>query len=322
MFHEQLLLVLSTVGTFVGLCIAANRLATYFADVHWLLRDYSMATNVLHYQVAGTFVAGLLASFVLYYLFAHARKPVLSKDEWRKFTLIEKTPVSKSSAVYRFRLPSNKSLELPIGQHISARAVIQGRTVMRSYTPISEPDARGFFELLIKTYPTGNLSRVIDALQPGDHLEIKGPKGQFNYRRNMCETVGMIAGGTGLTPCLQVLEQALRDPHDTTHFSLIYANVDLDEILLKARLDALAQQHPDRFQVHYFLNKPPSNWTGGVGFVSKEAIDTHLPKPSPTNRVLMCGPPPMIEAMKGHLAALKFPEPRTVSKEHDPVFIF
>lgn len=175
---------------------------------------------------------------------------------------------------------------------------------------------------LTQTYPTGNLSRIFGELKIGDQLEMKGPKGQFNYRRNMASTMGMIAGGTGLTPCLQVLEQALRDPLDTTRFSLIYANVDLDEILLKERLDALAARHPDRFQVHYFLNNAPPNWSGGVGFVTRDAIDTHLPRTSDTNRLLMCGPPPMITAMKGHLAQLKFPPPRAISQEHDPVFIF
>lgn len=38
----------------------------------------------------------------------------------------------------------------------------------------------------------------------GDTINARGPKGQFNYTPNMCREIGMIAGGTGLTPMLQV----------------------------------------------------------------------------------------------------------------------
>ena len=219
-------------------------------------------------------------------------------------------------------MPANQALGLPIGRHVSVRAKIGDRFVMRSYTPISEPDAKGHFELLVKSYPQGNVSRVFGELKIGDTLEMKGPKGNFNYRRNMADTIGLIAGGTGLTPCLQIIEQALRDPEDKTRFSMLYANVEHEEILLKDRLDALAAQHPERFRVRYYLNVAPPSWDGGVGFVTKDAIDTHLPKSSERNRLLMCGPPPMINAMKGHISELKFPAPGPISKEHDPVFVF
>lgn len=55
----------------------------------------------------------------------------------------------------------------------------------------------------------------------------------------------------------------------------------------------------------YCLNKPPAEWNGGVGFVSKEMIEKHMPSGgvgSATHgegeKVLMCGPPPMMTAMK------------------------
>ena len=74
--------------------------------------------------------------------------------------------------------------------------------------------------------------------------------------------------------------------------------------------------------MRYYLNVAPPSWDGGVGFVTKDAIDTHLPKSSERNRLLMCGPPPMINAMKSHISELSFPAPGPISKEHDPVFVF
>lgn len=76
--------------------------------------------------------------------------------------------------------------------------------MIRSYTPTSLPESKGYFELLVKTYENGNISKFLDNLNIGDFIEVKGPKGNFSYSPNMVESLGMIAGGTGLTPMLQV----------------------------------------------------------------------------------------------------------------------
>lgn len=41
-------------------------------------------------------------------------------------------------------------------------------------------------------------------MKVGDEMAVRGPKGNFNYTPNMCKSIGMIAGGTGITPMLQV----------------------------------------------------------------------------------------------------------------------
>jgi cytochrome-b5 reductase len=99
----------------------------------------------------------------------------------------------------------------------------------------------------------------------------------------------MIAGGTGITPMLQIIRAALKNPADHTKLSLIYANVNPEDILLKQELDGLVARNPGRFKVYYVLNNPPTPWNGGVGFVSMEQIRTHMPKPSDDIKILMCG---------------------------------
>lgn len=112
---------------------------------------------------------------------------------------------------------------------------------------------------------------------------------------------GMLAGGTGITPMYQVACAILKDPKDKTTISLIFGNLTIDDIILKDELDALAQQHPNRFKVYYVLNTPPAIWSGGVGFVSKDMIQKHLPAAAADVMVLRCGPKPMNDAMKGYL---------------------
>ena len=55
---------------------------------------------------------------------------------------------------YRFALPRpDDVLGLPIGQHISISAEIDGKEITRSYTPTSSDDDLGHFDLLIKVLP-------------------------------------------------------------------------------------------------------------------------------------------------------------------------
>ncbi|GBE78262.1 NADH-cytochrome b5 reductase 1 [Sparassis crispa] len=251
------------------------------------------------------------------------RKPALDPQVWKEFPLKQKIIVSPNTALYRFALPNPEDiLGLPIGQHISVSAEINGKDIMRSYTPTSSDDNLGHFDLLIKSYEKGNISRYVSLLKIGDSIRVKGPKGQFRYSPALSREIGMIAGGTGITPMLQIIRAALKNARDRTKLSLIYANVNPEDILLKRELDELAAAHAHRFRVYFVLNNPPVDWTGGVGFVSKEQIEKHLPPSNHDIKVLMCGPPPMMSAMKKHLAELNYPTPRTVSKLDDQVFLF
>jgi len=115
----------------------------------------------------------------------------------------------------------------------------------------------------------------------------------------MKKEIGMIAGGSGITPMLQVLHTILKNPEDKTKVSLIFANVTADDILLKQRIDEWAQKHAERFKVYYTLDKPPKDWKGGSGFVSEQMVKENIPRPSEDSMVFVCGPPGMMKAVSG-----------------------
>lgn len=55
---------------------------------------------------------------------------------------------------YRFGLPKpTDCLGLPIGQHISVSAEIDGKSIVRSYTPTTLDDDKGHFDLVVKVSP-------------------------------------------------------------------------------------------------------------------------------------------------------------------------
>ncbi|KAI8616013.1 hypothetical protein BC830DRAFT_1119936 [Chytriomyces sp. MP71] len=256
---------------------------------------------------------------------ATSTKPTLLEakgSEWIELVLTEKTEISPNTAIYHLALPDKDvSLGLPIGQHIQVMAEIDRKEVTRSYTPISSNDDLGVLDLLIKSYPTGLLSRWFTTLNVGDKVRIRGPKGNFKYAPNMVKTLGMIAGGSGITPMLQIAKAILKNPNDSTKVNLIFANVNPSDILLKTELDSLCASD-DRFSVYYVLNNPDEGWTGGVGFVTKDMISEHAGTPDGSTKILLCGPPPMIKAMQGLCEELGFAKARIVSKIEDDIFKF
>lgn len=243
--------------------------------------------------------------------------------------LKEKIEVSHNVAIYRFALPRPTDiLGLPIGQHISLAATIAGqpKEVVRSYTPISSDNEAGYFDLLVKAYDQGNISKYLTGLKVGQTMKVRGPKGAMVYTPNMCRHIGMIAGGTGITPMLQIIKAIIRNRprnggNDTTKVDLIFANVNPDDILLQEELEKLVQED-EGFRVYYVLNNPPEGWTSGVGFVTPDMIKERLPAPAPDVKVLLCGPPPMVSAMKKATESLGYTKARPVSKLEDQVFCF
>ncbi len=57
---------------------------------------------------------------------------MLNPTQWQQFRLMEKEKLSDNTALYRFKLSrANNILGLPIGQHISVKATIDGKEVQR-----------------------------------------------------------------------------------------------------------------------------------------------------------------------------------------------
>ncbi|KAI4348513.1 hypothetical protein L6164_009228 [Bauhinia variegata] len=262
--------------------------------------------NQLFLGVAVAIVAIGIGALYLY----SSKKPkgCLDPENFREFKLVKRHQLSHNVAKFTFELPTPTSvLGLPIGQHISCRGKdSQSEEVIKPYTPTTLDSDVGYFELVIKMYPQGRMSHHFREMRVGDYLAVKGPKGRFKYQIGEVRAFGMLAGGSGITPMFQVARAILENPKDRTKVHLIYANVTYEDILLKDELNGLAAKYPDQFKVYYVLNQPPDVWDGGVGFVTKEMIETHCPAPAHDIKILRCGPPPMNKAMAGHLDALGY----------------
>ena len=247
----------------------------------------------------------------------------------------EKVFISHDTVRLRFVLPkATPVLGLPIGKHFKIYAPMakvvkpkkagewngredmeQERTeIERKYTPTTSDDEVGYVDLVIKVYKGGvvdrfpdggKMSQYLGGLKPGDKVDVTGPVGTHTYlgngkfksgtKEHTCKKLGMMAGGTGLTPMLQVIAAVLKNPSDKTQLYLLYANQTEADILCREMLEDLQKAHPKRLKIWYTLDRPPKKWAYSTGFITQEMIAEHLPGPQEECCILMCGPPPMVK---------------------------
>ncbi|KAI9339610.1 hypothetical protein BDR26DRAFT_820767 [Obelidium mucronatum] len=223
------------------------------------------------------------------------------------FTLVDIEKLTPNTSRFVFALPDDAThLGLPTASCLVTKFTKgvkeDGKPddVIRPYTPVEDPSLgyTGTFDLIVKKYVGGPMSTYIFGLKRGESLAMKGPIQKYKYEPNKDKHIGLVAGGTGITPMLQVIQRALSDPHDDTKLSLLFANVTEQDIILRDYLDELAKKHKDRFTVFYTLDKPSATWTGGSGFVSEEMLTALLPAPG-EGKVFVCGPGPMVAHVSG-----------------------
>jgi len=224
-------------------------------------------------------------------------------EEFSTAPLVSKLEVSHDTRVFTFGLPdAEKPLGLSTCACILAKGGVDadGSPLVRPYTPISTNAKLGSFDLMVKVYP-GGLSQHMDAMALGDTLEFKhipfNVKTQYPFNLNH---IGMMVGGTGITPMLQALHAILGTKNDSTKVSILYGSRTENDILCRSTLDEWTTEFGDRLTVtHVLSEEKEGTWKGATGFINKELVAAHMPPPSEGTQIWICGPPPMYDALCG-----------------------
>jgi len=220
--------------------------------------------------------------------------------------LLERVQITHDTFVATFELPDKtKPLGLSTCACILAcwsRGLAAGEIVTRPYTPISTNEMIGKFQLLVKVYPGGVMSNRMKDMAIGEKLMFKhidkNVKLQYPFRK---QHITMLVGGTGITPMIQALHAILGTPGDTTKVNLIFGNKTQDDILGRELLDTWAKNSAGRLKVVHILSnaQDDDSWNGLKGFISKDLISAHTPGWAEDPLLMVCGPPPMYDALCG-----------------------
>lgn len=148
---------------------------------------------------------------------------------------------------------------------------------------MSSDEDHGYVDLVIKVYfknvhpkfpEGGKMTQHLENLNIGDTIDVRGPSGRLVYlgdgnfsikkmRKDPPQTVkaskiNMIAGGTGITPMLQLIRHITTDINDNTQIALLYANQTEKDILVRKELEEVVHDHPQQFKLWYTVDTPPT----------------------------------------------------------------
>lgn len=214
--------------------------------------------------------------------------------------------------ITRLELRLDPEAELPFrtGQYVDIR--VPGTDQWRSFSMASLPQdgPGGELEFLIKRYPGGVFSGLLDGqLRPGDPLEVKGPYGTCVLRDAPDRDVLLLAGGAGMAPILAQL-RALAATASPRRVRFYYGARTGDDLFALEEIAELGRSLPD-FRFLPALSEEQGALPEGceAGLIT-DLVDRREPDLARAD-AYVCGPPGMVDAALELLEAKGLPEERT-----------
>lgn len=180
------------------------------------------------------------------------------------------------------------------GQYVNIS--VPGTDQTRSYSFSTGADSR-HLSFLIKYASGGAMSEYLaQRCAVGDRLELTGPMGSF-FLRESSRPLLLLAGGTGLAPVLSILETlaAARTADRPVH--LIYGTSFDTDVVYTDLLDEFTTRIPG--MTWDLVVADPATTHPNSGYVTGLIRPEHLH--DGTTDIYLCGPPPMVEAVRGFL---------------------
>lgn len=210
------------------------------------------------------------------------------RDETAEARSFSFAPEAADAALYRYRP----------GQFLTFRIPHEEGLITRSYSLSSAPCADPEMTVCVKRVADGRGSNWFnDHISAGARIEATRPAGRFVMREGDAPML-LIAGGSGITPCISLIKQALIET--TRKVRLVYVNQNAASIIYRETLQRLEDRFSDRFACQHWLDdaggliRAPDIVAAATGW---EAADTYI-----------CGPGPLMDMAEEMLSGLFGPE--------------
>jgi predicted ferric reductase len=194
-------------------------------------------------------------------------------------------------------------LEAQGGQFFGWRFLTKGQWWISHPYSLSAAPTDKYMRVTVKDL--GDQSGVIKDIKPGTRVFFEGPYGTFVASRASKGHVVLVGGGVGITPLRALLEEF----DVTKEIDVIFRASKAEDLVLRHELDELAKMRGAR--VHYLVgsrNEHPMN---------AKYISALIPAFRDAD-VYVCGPTPLVEAVKQAAKEVGIPKNRF----HDEAFEF
>ncbi|MDP2691772.1 MAG: FAD-dependent oxidoreductase [bacterium] len=181
----------------------------------------------------------------------------------------------------------------------------EGNYVERSYS-VANFDENGELRFVIRIDSKGHMSQLINALIPGDPVDIKGPFGHFGYQSlpELPQKLVLIAGGVGISPFYSMAQHSFLK-QESFPIQLFYGFRRPDDYLFRTELEGFAEA--PRLQIFPAISEEGEypDWNGKRGYIG-DCLDGDIFPPEPGTHCYICGPPVMVKATRDKLFELGF----------------
>jgi ferredoxin-NADP reductase/DMSO/TMAO reductase YedYZ heme-binding membrane subunit len=209
--------------------------------------------------------------------------------------------------VKTFRLVSPDSGPLPFthvaGQYLTVKMMIDGRRVNRTYTIASSPSRSAYCEISVKRVVNGyGSAHLHETWREGQLIKVAAPAGKFCFSADEAERIVLIAGGIGITPMMSIVRH-LTDRCWHGQIYLLFSARLVRDLVFRDELTVLQARFPNLFVHLTITGDRDTPWDGPRGNITRAAIEGFVPnlKRGP---IMLCGPDPMMKAMRDHLIAM------------------
>lgn len=207
-------------------------------------------------------------------------------------TISEVNYLSPEIVQLKVQLPDNATLEFLAGQYVNIE--VPGTEQTRSYS-FANKGNQNELEFLIRIVPNGLMSEYLkNEAKVGASLNVTGPLGSF-YLRQIEKPTLFFAGGTGIAPFLAMLE-SLAEEGNTNPITLYYGATTDENLVEMDRLKEFQSKLNFNFECCVSVQES-SNFP--KGFVTQWITKDNLTESD--YDVYICGPNPMVEAVKQSL---------------------
>lgn len=244
-------------------------------------------------------------------IFAYLYKVVLYR--WlgpkHRFTVVEIKDFGDKAEI--FLKPTNKNFSFKAGEFVFL-SIRNNKNISREQHPftIASDPSKEYIKIIFKVL--GDYTKILkENLQTGDMVEVFGPYGHFNSENfSKYKNQIWISGGIGVTPFLSMLEyEAEKKDDKNIHF--FYCNNVEEEAIHKNLISRLSSEVNNVSFENYLAGKK--------GRITADYVVKQIKDGVKDKVVLLCGPMPMMLALKKQFMKLGVPQKNIVFEEFNLV---
>lgn len=233
-----------------------------------------------------------------------------SSIEFKVIDILEETATVKT-----LRLAARNAYLPPFqaGQYINLFVEINGIRTSRPYSISSSPRQRAYYDITIQKVEDGFVSTyLLEEVKTGDILMSSGPSGNFHFNPLIhSKEMVCIAGGSGVTPFMSMIREALEAGLDRK-IHLLYGCRNLNDIIFYEELENLNKKY-ENFRLSVILSEGNINSNLDIGLIDAKVIQL-LTSDFLDAYYFICGPEKMYDFLETEFKTMNIAN-RRIKKE-------